>query len=352
MSLRLLCVIFYGPMNIEFHYYALYYLCRSAGLPEDSASKIAVSSQMVDENLAAWEIKGGDKSSLSIVTQNYQFWDEATAKNIYRPFHFLPGEKAKADSYRKDGRAGKHPVTADSPLAREILIAALRSGNPYRIGVALHAYADTWAHQNFSADQEPQNALDPRSPLPPVGHLQALKHPDNPRLVWKDPRLKDEYVDVRNARRFSRAATMIYRFLATYRKKGFEDEAFVIGRLRELWENDGGTRGGLAGEDSLARAADYIIEFDIPPYEPEAWIRRLGAQAKGLLGMDSAPEKLGYDRLSWIRYAATKASSALGSTRGSIALTSYEESDFAAWNQAAKTHLDYCSLLFEQRGIA
>jgi hypothetical protein len=46
-------------MNIEFHYYALYYLCRSAGLPEDSASKIAVSSQMVDENLAAWEIRGG-----------------------------------------------------------------------------------------------------------------------------------------------------------------------------------------------------------------------------------------------------------------------------------------------------
>ncbi len=128
LSLRLLCVIFMAD-EYRIHYYPCI-ISAAARLPEDSASKIAVSSQMVDENLAAWEIRGGDKTSLSIVTQNYQFWDETTARSIYRPFHFLPGEKAKADSYRRDGRAGKYPVTADSPLAREILIAALRSGNP------------------------------------------------------------------------------------------------------------------------------------------------------------------------------------------------------------------------------
>jgi hypothetical protein len=352
LSLRLLCVIFHGPMNIEFHYYALYYLCRNAGFSEADSSKIAISSQMVDENLAAWEIKDGNWTALSIVTQNYQFWDETTARNIYRPFHFLPGEKPEADSRRMDGRAGRHPVTADSPLAREILIAALRSGNPYRIGIALHAYADTWAHQNFSADQEPQNALDPRSVLPPVGHLQALKRPDDPRLIWLDPRLKKEQSEVRNARRFTQAASMIYRFLTTSRKKGFEDEVFVVGRLKELWEEGGGQSSGMAAEDSLARASEYIVDFDVPPYEPEAWIRSLGAQEKSILGKDPVQEKLGYDRLSWIRHAAAKASSALGSTRGSIARTSYKDSDFAAWNLAAKTHLEYCSLVFEQRGIA
>ncbi|MDX9826253.1 MAG: hypothetical protein RBT73_00765 [Spirochaetia bacterium] len=339
-------------MNIEFHYYALYYLCRSAGFPEEDSSRIAISSQMVDENLAPWEIVGGDKTGLSIVTQNYQFWDEATARSIYRPFHFIPGDRNKADSYRRDGRAGKHPVSADSPLARELLIAALRSGNLYRIGIALHAYADTWAHQNFSADLEPQNALDPRSPLPPVGHLQALRSPDNPRLNWKDPRLRDEYAAVRNSERFTQAAAMIYRFLNTSRKKGFEDEVFVIGRLKELWEEGSAGKGGISREDSLARASDYIIEFDIPPYEPETWPLRLGVQSRGILGIDSTGRSLGYDRLSWIRNAATKASSALGSIRGSISKSMYEKSDFAAWNQAAKTHLEYCNQVFKQRGIA
>ncbi len=351
MSLCLLCVIFHGPMNIEFHYYALYYLCRSAGFSEEQAGTISVSSQMVDENLAPWEILGTHRTRLSIVTQNYQFWDESTARAIYRPFHFLPGDKAKADSCRRDGSAGSYPVTADSALAREILVAALKSGNLYRIGIALHAYADTWAHQNFSADLEPQNALDPRSPLPPVGHLQALKNPDYPRHRWEDPRLRSDLAEVRNAERFVQAAKMIYRFLTTSRKNEFDDEVFVIGRLQELWE--GASFGkGAAKDDSLARVSDYIIEFDVPPYMPEAWALQAGARPKNFLSRDSALGSLGYDRISWIRNAANKASSALGATMGSIALSSYENSDFAAWNQAAAKHLEYCSLVFEQRGIA
>ncbi len=313
---------------------------------------MAISSQMVDENLAPWEIVGDNRTTLSIVTQNYQFWDEPTARTIYRPFHFLPGERSKADLCRRDARAGKHPVTADSPLAREILIAALKSGNLYRIGIALHAYADTWAHQNFSADLEPQNALDPRSPLPPVGHLQALKNPDYPRLRWQDPRLRQEFSEVYNADRFAQAARMIYRFLTTSKKKGFDDEVFVVGKLRELWEVDSAGKGIAAREDSLARVSDYIIEFDIPPYEPEAWVLRAGAQPSGFLQRNSAPENLGYDRFSWIRKAATKTSSALGTPRGSIARSLYETSDFAAWNKAATTHLEYCIRVFEQRGIA
>lgn len=352
MSLCLLCVIFHEPMNIEFHYYALYYLCRSAGFSQEEASTIAVSSQMVDENLVPWEIVGGGRTTRSIVTQNYQFWDELTASSIYRPFHFIPGKKAKADAYRKDGRAGRYPVTADSALARELLIAALKSGNLYRIGIALHAYADTWAHQNFSADLEPQNALDPRSPLPPVGHLQALKNPDYPWLTWEDPRLRPGLAEVRNAERFVQAARMIYRFLTTFKKTGFEDEIFVIGRLQEHWEAGWAGRGTVAREDNLARISDYIIEFDVPPYEPEAWVLGIGARPKGFLAKDTAPATLGYDRLSWIRNAANKASSAMGAVRGSIALSSYENSNFAAWNQAAIVHLEYCNLVFEQRGIA
>ncbi len=346
MSLFLCCGIFHTLMNIEFHYYALYYLCRASGFPEDEALKIAISSQMVDENLAAWEIQEENKAELTTITQNYQFWDEHSAKAIYRPFHFIPGDRQKAGLRRRDGIAGKNPVTEDSGTARQILIEALKIQNPYRIGIALHAYADTWAHQNFSADMESQNTIDSRSPLPPVGHLQALKNPDIPRGRWSDPRLVDELCTIYNAQRFSQAAKMIYRFLATSRKKGFEDEIFVIGRLDELWESS------PEKADDQARASDYIIEFDVPPYEPEVWALGSGGHIRDGLGRLGGVSSLGYDRISWLKNAARKASSAFGSYRGSIPTSSYRGSRFQAWNEAAKDHLEYCTQVFTQRGIA
>ncbi|HWP68842.1 MAG TPA: DUF6765 family protein, partial [Rectinemataceae bacterium] len=226
-------------MNIEFHYYALHYISRCAGFSEEDAQIIANSSQLVDECTAPWEIKGESPGSLTQVTQNYVFWDEGVAKGIYRPFHFIPGEQALAASMRRDEKPGRFVTTEDSPLAREVLIAALKTKDLFRIGIGLHAYADTWAHQNFSGDSEPQNALQHESLLPAAGHLQALKNPDNPRLIWTDPRLKDEYRVVDNALRFSRAANMIYRFLCTYNRRGFADGPLIVDKLEELWAHRG-----------------------------------------------------------------------------------------------------------------
>ncbi|MFA6366013.1 MAG: DUF6765 family protein, partial [Candidatus Hydrogenedentales bacterium] len=131
-------------MNIEFHYYALHYLSRCAGFSEDDASIIAISSQMVDECIAPWEILGwnpgfspgggaasaagiGAESAagrvagsaagpgaggrrLTQVTQNYVFWDQTVARDIYRPFHFIPGDARLASARRVDGRAGRFVV--------------------------------------------------------------------------------------------------------------------------------------------------------------------------------------------------------------------------------------------------
>ena len=333
-------------MNIEFHYYALHYIARCAGFNEEHASTIAIASQMVDECISSWEICGVKARSRSQVTQNYVFWDEAVARDVYRPFHFIPGDAALASARRLDGRAGRFVVTEGSALAREILEAALKTRNFFRIGIALHSYADTWAHQNFSGDSEPQNAFDPASPIPPVGHLHALKNPDVPHLVWRDPRLKNESAEISNASRFARAASMIYRFLCTYNRRPFVDEIFVTGRLEELWRGSGATR------DSAARASDYIVDLDVPPYEAEAWAKRAGGVANGFLQNPPDPYRAGYDRIAWLRNAATKASSALGSPRGSIPESSYEDSQFSAWNAAARNHLELCQVLFKQRGIS
>jgi hypothetical protein len=333
-------------MNFEFHYYTLHYLSRCAGFDEEDASIIAVSSQMVDECLASWEIEGEGEPTRTMITQNYVFWDESVAKDIYRPFHFIPGNSSAAGARRSDGRAGRFAVTADSPLSREILIAALRTWNLYRIGIALHAYADTWAHQNFSADLEPQNAFEASSPVPAVGHLHALKNPDDPRLVWRDPRLKEDFAEISNASRFAAAASMIYRFLCTYGRRDFADEVFVVGRLEELW------RRRQAAGDSAARASDYIVDLGVPPYESEAWAKRAGGAANGIFQPPPDPYGLGYDRLAWLRNAATKASSAFGAVRGHIRESDFGNSSFALWNAAAEAHLAFCRTLFEQRGIA
>ncbi|MDP2792214.1 MAG: hypothetical protein Q8O15_10720, partial [Rectinemataceae bacterium] len=75
-------------MNIEFHYYALQYISRCAGFSQVDASTIAISSQLVDECMAPWEVfppprqgaaaKGeADFESYRLfhtqVTQNYVF---------------------------------------------------------------------------------------------------------------------------------------------------------------------------------------------------------------------------------------------------------------------------------------
>lgn len=333
-------------MNIEFHYYALHYIARCAGFSEDEASTIAISSQMVDECTASWEIKGNRSSARTQITQNYIFWDEGVARDIYRPFHFIPGDPEMASSRRLDGRAGRFVVTEGSGLAREILVAALKTRDLFRMGIALHAYADTWAHQNFSGDSEPQNAFDQASPIPAAGHLQALKSPDNPHLVWRDPRLKAEFREIDNALRFARAASMIYRFLCTYQRRGFDDDIFVVGRLEELW------RGRGAAGDSAARASDYIVDLDVPPYESNVWAKRAGGVLEGFFQNSTDPYQAGYDRLAWIRNAATKASSALGAVRGHIPESGFAASPFAQWNQASRNHLELCRALFKQRGIA
>lgn len=333
-------------MNIEFHYYAIRYLARCAGFSDAESAEVAISSQLVDECLAPWEIVDarGVVQARSEVTQNYLFWDEGVAEGIYRPFHFIPGDRDAASARRADAAASRGAVTPDSPLSREILIAALRTRNLARIGIALHAYADGWAHQGFSADIEPQNAFDPASPLPAVGHLQAFGAPDDPRRRWTDPRLAEDEREVDNAARFAKAAGMIYRFLCAFGRKGFADEAFVVENLVGLW------RRPAAAGDSAARASDYIIELDLPPYEPEAWAREAGGTIAGLSMRSPDPFAAGYSRLAWLKGAAMKASSAAGAARGRVPAERYRGSKFERWNEAAGEHRALCLSLFKQRG--
>ena len=316
------------PMNLEFHYYATTALALRAGYSADDAHRIGRSAEHVDQALDAYLIEdseaGTGEDARTEQTQNYVFWDEKVFRDIYLPFHFIPGDEAKARKERVDGESNPWIVTPDSPIAREILIAALRSGNPYRIGIALHAYADTWAHQNFTGRTERINEVKPGSPLPAAGHLQALTSPDQATELWEDPRLFKPEVDNRD--RFLAAARMIYRYLRTALRRDFEDEVLVVGELAEMWE-----RRDL---DDRAREYDFTIRYDIEPWNPQFWLIEAGISTN----LDSPVRQRGYNKLKWLGGELARRSGQAESLRRVWTDGRFDNSSLKAWSQAAREH--------------
>jgi hypothetical protein len=225
---------------------------------------------------------------------------------------------------RSDGLHNPWIVTPDSPLARELLVSALKTGNPHRVGIALHAYADTWAHQNFTGRLEAANELGPATALPPAGHLQALTSPDLALELWTDPRLRRPEVD--NRTRFLAAAGMIYRFLRTSLRKDFADEGLVVDELRRLWE-----RRNL---DEQSRSFDFSIRYDIEPWNAQFWLTEAGISNK-----DSGEERpRGYDKLLWLRSELAKARGKREGARQVDSGGRFAGSALHAWSEAARQH--------------
>jgi len=321
-------------MNAEFHYYAVYYLCLRAGFPEERARTIAISSQYVDEAVYECAIEEAGRERLTLVTQNYAFWDETVLRDVYLPFHFVPG----LDTGSAAPGASRWTVVPDGPVAKELLVSALRSGSDYRVGIALHAFADGWAHQNFSGRLEFGNSIDPSSPLPPVGHLQALRSPDDPAGAWEDPRLGPDRSRIVNAERFVQAALKVYRYLRTSLRRGFEDERLAVEPLERLWT--GGSR------DARSRIADYSVELGVPPYDRGEWLAESGVSSP-IQGERAA----GYDMLLWLS-SELRGRAGLGPRRlGLRAGASFAGSPLEAWNEAAREHRAAAQSILSREGL-
>ncbi|MDP3177642.1 MAG: hypothetical protein Q8M76_07040 [Spirochaetaceae bacterium] len=325
-------------MNAEFHYYAVYYLCRRSGMDQERCTLIATSSQYVDNAIHSYEFSdaGGYRTH---VAQNYIFWDESTSRDIYLPFHFVPGDGERAARERIDGAASRWTVTPDSPLAKELLVDALRTGDPFRIGIALHAYADTWAHQHFSGKLEAGNAVSAGSPLPPAGHLQALRAPDDAGGSWIDGRLVPDLASVINRERFLDAARKIYRYLRTSLRSDFMDEDFVLSDLDAVWRR--------SPNDMQARLADFVVDLDVPPYDRRIWLAEAGIADETA---DEAPIA-GYDKLLWLRSELTRRSGAGDGIRRVHSGGRFSGSSLHRWNEAAREHRERASRLLASEGL-
>lgn len=246
-------------MDSEFHYYITGIIAEAAGFTQDEAATIAYSCQFVDDNTHVIDV--GDDGFCSCVTQTLEFMRPRNEWiRIWPVFHFVPDPGAQGTSPRQDGDSHRLCTIADASFAREMLRRAVSDKGSLRLystGIASHAYADTWAHQNFiGAGHEFNNV--PGHPLLNIGHADVLHSPDKVGHVWDDGRLCEPQID--NNSRFLDAALGLY---DVYRQ---EDSNSTKRRgLKEFLIE-------LMASTQADRWAQYQQLSWLPEYDPAAWL--------------------------------------------------------------------------------
>lgn len=218
-------------MDIEFHYHLTYLIAAKAGFQNREAEIIAYASQMTDDNNMIFEINRGSKYSYkNYISQTTNILKpKSELFRIYSHFHFIPGNPEENTAKRKDGKMHWLNTTPASQNAYEVFNTALSTYNLYRIGLACHAFADTFAHQNFvgyyDAFNSMNNVLD--KVIPSIGHAGAMTYPDQPAFIWTDNRLFDDIAVIYNKSRFLEAAKKIFLLLKRYKTPDISEDALI-----------------------------------------------------------------------------------------------------------------------------
>lgn len=148
-----------ATMQIDFHYGATYVLARLAGFPQGDAEIIAHSAQYVDDATNGGSIRFEDSEYMhSRIASAHSMIDRTNLIEVdnhlaWLPFHFLPGNGGSPAESGPEGELDKLQCKPDSHVARDMLRAAAQDRESkrglHRLGIAMHVYADTFAHQGF-----------------------------------------------------------------------------------------------------------------------------------------------------------------------------------------------------------
>ncbi|MBF0450114.1 MAG: hypothetical protein HQK75_05385 [Candidatus Magnetomorum sp.] len=205
-------------MQIDIHFYGTYCLARAAGIVSETAHTIAMASQFVNDATAIKSVIVGNRQCLRPVRTSFKQvsppYQEQDAWLTWIPFHFLPGNTPEEGTFEEKIVCQKNSLTA-----QKVALFALDESHqevwPYLIGIAAHAYADTFSHYGFSGLTHKQNRIREDSirldknhqpaiteylaarssdfkdkypsddTLLPTGHAQAATYPDRPYLKWR-----------------------------------------------------------------------------------------------------------------------------------------------------------------------
>jgi hypothetical protein len=279
-------------MEKDFHYYITYSIAKLTGY--DKADIIAYSSQFVDDNNEGQFIIDKGESFFPekipaaggyyypIMTQSLspKSLDPYIQKYVYIPFHFLPGD----NNVEINGKKNLLSTTPNSQNARKLLNEALKSKNPYRIGIALHTFSDTWSHQNFTGLREEWNSVYPwynvfKSIVPNIGHAEAGHSPDVISEDWTDYRIDKKII---NKERAFEAVSEIYKVMRGKSEKGpaWTDIEVHYNEIIETYGYD----------ERISKVANLLINNhlgSIPKYSKDDWISAALDKKNGKITMSA-----------------------------------------------------------------
>lgn len=237
-------------MNINFHYFAVKTIALESGFDENAANRIAAYSQFVDDYdiWVNYIFESVPKYAESLIIKSPNIFYTVTTgftsmfdtgrlglhkyqREIVVPFHFIPIKKLKdfgpspsTSEYRTApatingtfliktllDNAKKKYIDKEPPKGIEAKTKAEAEAeadkyNLMRIGLLLHIFADTYAHQNFSGfhgwenfsyikkvkdnfekDKDITGSYKPDiyEKLPSIGHANVNTAPDDTFVTW------------------------------------------------------------------------------------------------------------------------------------------------------------------------
>jgi hypothetical protein len=172
-------------MQMDGHHTMTYVAARIAGFEHPEAEIIAYSAQYIDDATNSGPIQFSnslfmyERSAPAHKMIDYTNFIEVSNHLAWLPFHFLPGNGGSPQNTSTGlSDAERLICRPDSAIARDMMATTLIDKNTsralHRLGVAIHVYADTFAHQGFMGGRNEINQVSELS-SPNTGELEKIK---------------------------------------------------------------------------------------------------------------------------------------------------------------------------------
>lgn len=236
-------------MNIDFHYGVIYVVARLAGLSKADSTTVAHACQYIDDSTVDGVLNFRDGERFERFASAHEMFDfhntdQNRNKLVWSPFHFLPA--GIGDTLEQRAICKPNSEISQDMMKRALQHCVDKHDNAlHRLGVSLHVYVDTWAHQNFCGIKSDYNRVHDihieETPLEgyvqkvqhhlnewvsnieadvldlfPLGHGAALHYPDLPWIRWSYRNGKNELIERDNLTEFMEAANFAHRALRSY----------------------------------------------------------------------------------------------------------------------------------------